>query len=252
MEQNTGEQSHKELQRNPQRKPSWLRVLRIAAVLILLAAFVFVAVVVVRPADPSGASWLWVVGISAAGLAIVLIPFGYRFRWTGFGEDVHPKPDTQDIRRAKTLWDWLQLLIIPIVLAVGGLLFTQAQEERQQRNEELRSQDAALQAYIDQMGTLLLDRNLRDEQSDDEVRSLARARTLTALNRLVPSDSETLAERVSREEKRERPPVAERLKENIYSTFGGQDRRQSVIVFLYESGLISKGSSVRLASITLI
>jgi uncharacterized protein YjbI with pentapeptide repeats len=37
------------------------------------------------------------------------------------------------------------------------------------------------------MGTLLLERDLRTSDEDSEVRTLARARTLTALERLDPS-----------------------------------------------------------------
>src|SRR5213592_265877 len=35
--------------------------------------------------------------------------------------------------RGKTLWDWLQLLIIPAVLAGGGLWFNQMQKNREQQ-----------------------------------------------------------------------------------------------------------------------
>jgi uncharacterized protein YjbI with pentapeptide repeats len=50
--------------------------------------------------------------------------------------------------------------------------------------EELRAQDAALQAYLDQMSQLMLGGNLRDSEEDSEVRTLARARTRTVLARL--------------------------------------------------------------------
>jgi uncharacterized protein YjbI with pentapeptide repeats len=107
--------------------------------------------------------------------------------WTGFGE--------------KKLWDWLQLLsalAIPIVIAVAGFWFTAQQEQRQQqiekqraenehRLEDQRAQDAALQAYLDQMNNLLLEHNLRNSKEDSGVRTLARARTLTVLGRLDPS-----------------------------------------------------------------
>jgi len=53
------------------------------------------------------------------------------------------------------------------------------QEARQLEGE--RAQDAALQAYLDQMTQLLLHEDLRTSQPDDEVRSVARARTLTVL-----------------------------------------------------------------------
>jgi uncharacterized protein YjbI with pentapeptide repeats len=124
-------------------------------------------------------------------------PSGWKRLWarTGFGD--------------KTLWDFLQLLIVPLVLAVIGLWFAAQQDARQQQIEDdraqqaqkienqraeaerelavQRAQDEALQAYLNQMSNLLLEKNLRESEEDSEVRSLARARTLTALGRLDPS-----------------------------------------------------------------
>src|SRR5215207_8763596 len=94
-------------------------------------------------------------------------------RWTGF--------------RGKTIWDWLQLLIVPLALATIGFWFTQQQDARQRELEEQRAQDLALQAYLDQMSNLLLERNLRESEQGSEARTLARARTLTILPRLDPS-----------------------------------------------------------------
>jgi hypothetical protein len=93
----------------------------------------------------------------------------------------------------KGLWDWLQLLIIPAVLAVGGFLFNQAAIERQQTAEEQRAQEVALQEYINGMENLLLDKDLRKSKEGDEVRTLATARTLTVLNRLGSGHDRTLA-----------------------------------------------------------
>src|SRR5215211_8056161 len=104
-----------------------------------------------------------------------------------------------------TVRDWLELLIVPLVLVGIGLLFEnqqanrqQAMEEQQQALEERRAeaereladqraQDEALQAYLSQMGSLLLEKDLRESEEDSEVRTLARARTLTVLGRLDPS-----------------------------------------------------------------
>jgi septal ring factor EnvC (AmiA/AmiB activator) len=99
-------------------------------------------------------------------------------RWTGF--------------RGMTVRDWLQLLIVPFALVVISFLFTAQQDQRQQQIEqqraeaereleEQRAQDQALQAYLDQMSTLLLEKDLRSSDKDSEVRTLARARTLTVL-----------------------------------------------------------------------
>src|SRR3712207_1687831 len=107
-----------------------------------------------------------------------------------------------------TVRDWLQLLIVPFALVVIGFLFTMQQDARQQKIEdrraqqaqqieeqraeserqleEQRTQDAALQAYLDQMSMLLLEKHLRASDEDSEVRTLARARTLTVLGRLDP------------------------------------------------------------------
>jgi uncharacterized protein YjbI with pentapeptide repeats len=106
----------------------------------------------------------------------------------------------------KTVWDWLQLLIVPIMLSLITVAFTWQQNERQQRIEgiraqqaqkienqraeaerdlqEQRAQQATLQAYLDQMGTLLLDRDLRNASENSDVRRLARARTLVVLDAL--------------------------------------------------------------------
>jgi uncharacterized protein YjbI with pentapeptide repeats len=48
-------------------------------------------------------------------------------------------------------------------------------------------QDAALQTYLDQMSTLLIDEDLGDAKGNRAVRTLARARTLTTLERLDPT-----------------------------------------------------------------
>jgi hypothetical protein len=65
----------------------------------------------------------------------------------------------------------------------------EARRERELEVENQRAQDAALQAYLDQMGQLLLDKDrpLRQSKEGDEVRTLALARTSTVLGRLSSS-----------------------------------------------------------------
>jgi uncharacterized protein YjbI with pentapeptide repeats len=108
--------------------------------------------------------------------------------------------------------DWVQILVAPLLIGVIGVAltawFTMHEDARQQRIEdqraqeaqniedqraaaerelaEQRAQDEALQAYLDQMGSLLLGKDLRTSKDDSEVRTLARARTLTVLGRLDP------------------------------------------------------------------
>ena len=108
-----------------------------------------------------------------------------------------------------TVRDWLQLLVVPLALVVIGFLFTAQQDQRQQNIEDQRAQqaqkienqraeaerelavqsaqDEALQAYLDQMSSLILEKDLRESKKHSEVRTLARARTLTVLSsRLKP------------------------------------------------------------------
>jgi uncharacterized protein YjbI with pentapeptide repeats len=105
-------------------------------------------------------------------------------RWTGF--------------RNKTVWDFLQLLIVPLMLVAIGFWFTAQQDARQQKIEKKRAeaerelavqraQDEALQAYLSQMSQLMLEKDLRHADAEDEVLTVARARTLTVLERLDPS-----------------------------------------------------------------
>lgn len=103
---------------------------------------------------------------------------GRAWEWTGFG--------------GKTGWDWMELLIVPLVLAVGAFFFNYEQGERQRQTEEaraewqvaadeLRAQEERLQTYLAEMGNLLIDEGLLGSEEDDEARYLARARTLAVL-----------------------------------------------------------------------
>ena len=121
----------------------------------------------------------------------------------------HSKQQTKQSRwgfRGMTVRDWLQLLIVPLALVVIGFLFTMQQDARQQKIEDQRAQqaqnienqraeaerelavqraqDEALQAYLNQMSELMLNRNLIEAKDGDSVYTLAQARTSTAISRL--------------------------------------------------------------------
>src|SRR5215208_5840793 len=85
-----------------------------------------------------------------------------------------------------TLWQWLDLLIIPAVLAIGGYLFARSENQAAQGVAESRAQDEALQAYLDKMSQMLTDRErpLRSAQPGDDLSTVARAQTLTVLLKL--------------------------------------------------------------------
>ena len=118
-----------------------------------------------------------------------------------------------------TLWDWMKLLIVPAVIASGGLWFNRQQQERQREDdqrqqqrgleiEDQRAQDEALQAYLDQMSQLLIEEDLLNVDPGDTPTIVARARTLTVLPRL------------------------------------SSRRKRSVLQFLYEAALIDEDHTI--------
>ena len=136
--------------------------------------------------QPTGRQLLW--ACAAIVLLTVAILIGYRY--------------------GITLWDWIKLLIVPAVIALGGIWLNAQQREREQQTTKDRAQDEALQAYLDQMSDLLIPAkdqpSLYDEHPPDSLRYVARARTLTVLPRL------------------------------------NAERKARVVQFLYEGGLINK------------
>lgn len=133
--------------------------------------------------------------VLAAALIVIGIWSDLAFHWTGYSRFTTPLTAEQLLERQKTIWDWLELLLIPLVLAAGGLWFSQAERrneqaaaERNARREralaDAQAQEAALQAYLEQMSGLLIDQGLRNSTPDAEVRVVARAWTLTVLRRV--------------------------------------------------------------------
>lgn len=86
--------------------------------------------------------------------------------------------------RGMTVRNWLELLVMPLVLSLITVAFTVQQGQTQRTIEEQRAQDQALQVYLDQMDSSMLGKDLRASPQDNEVQTLARARTLTVLQRL--------------------------------------------------------------------
>jgi uncharacterized protein YjbI with pentapeptide repeats len=174
-------------------------------------------------------------------IALFIIIGRFGWDWTGFNGGLSKKTVEIEIARSsqrketttveqspvKTLWDWLQLLgvlAIPAAVGFGTLWFTTQQNKARDAENENDQREAALQEYIDKMSELLLKENLRGNiltfsvdskflkggelKSGDEVRTVARARTLTALSRL---DSR---------------------------------RKSNLLQFLYESRLLEKGKPI--------
>ncbi len=161
-------------------------------------------------------TWMFVFSLLGVSCVIFII-YAYKsgLEWTGF--NASQGPDTQQYQPTKTLWDWLQLLIVPIVLSVAASWLNHQNSQLEQRmtiERDKTEHDIALdnqraellQGYLDRMSDLLLEQKFNDPQLHLEAQNIARARTLTVL---VGLDGE---------------------------------RKGRLVQFLYESGLITAGT----------
>jgi hypothetical protein len=102
-------------------------------------------------------------------------------RWTGFGKQVK----VEDQEPGKTLWDWLDLLGVPLTLAILGYILQQQErsraetlKEQERERAEKIAKEEILQVYFDRLSTLLVDKNilaiavkvhpLREKQGTDQ------------------------------------------------------------------------------------
>jgi uncharacterized protein YjbI with pentapeptide repeats len=163
---------------------------------------------------------LWGVGIFVAVVLVAGVVYvGYSYpRTSGFG----PTEVSEGVRPAKTVWDWLKLLGVPVVLAVAGYLFTRSERQSTQYAAEQRTQDEALQTYLEQIGLMLLD-------EDNPLRGFAESED--------PSDSALQSARLRKQE--EARNLARSRTLTVLSRIDGE-RKATVVRFLYESALIGR------------
>ncbi len=100
--------------------------------------------------------------------------------WTGFGAyDV-----TKDAPRAKTLWDWLDLLIVPVVLSIGVWFLSSTEKESEKLVELDRQRQNTLDIFINHVSSLILENHLKSKKVSGEIRVIARTYALGAFRRL--------------------------------------------------------------------
>ena len=129
--------------------------------------------------------FIWVIAaLAGISLLVWLGSVGYTQGWTGFQAYTDPN---EDYYPAKTLWDWMELLIIPLVLAIGGFLLSRAERRAERASTNERNREITLQTYLDKMTELLLKERLADPEAPPIVRNIARARTVTTLRQLDPT-----------------------------------------------------------------
>ena len=105
----------------------------------------------------------------------IVAAYRQRWGWAGFAGSPKTPP--------KTLWDWLDLLVVPLALAAVAFALNLAQTTRDHHREDRRAREDALAASLQQMSSLLLEHKQftpREERALLIVREL----TLSVLPRL--------------------------------------------------------------------
>ena len=125
-----------------------------------------------------------------------------RLAWTGIRERRCTKARGWEVQPSKTLWDVMQLLIVPAILIGAVAYWNSAQAAREQDRTDQQRQDTAVTSYFVQMSGLMLHERLLRSSPDEPVRAVARSLTLATLHAL------------------------------------DADRKADVLRFLYEAGLL--------------
>ncbi len=164
-----------------------------------------------------GAFLIFPSGFKRAKNSVVNTVRNFDWDWTGFFAtkvitttqeknqqgQIQKTTTTEQIHSGKKLWDWLDLVAVPTVVAILGYWFQQRDKkkaEEQYKREMQIAQDnlseVAIQAYLDGMANLLLDKELAKElfpnvndnselsYQDNPIRDVARVKTTTVLRRL--------------------------------------------------------------------
>jgi uncharacterized protein YjbI with pentapeptide repeats len=125
----------------------------------------------------------WNAAIKALKTEQLFQPFKKLWLWTGFGE--------------KKGWDFLQLLIVPIILVGAGFFLTEFAKEREsnqqlsikEREQKLaidRAQQETLIKYFEQMSELIKTDDLLKSKPASKTFLIAQIKTVTALQQLNP------------------------------------------------------------------
>jgi uncharacterized protein YjbI with pentapeptide repeats len=203
----------------------------IVLIVVMVAIIVYVGALVVGLLAGTVVEYRHKAAIAIVLGVIVLIVASFWF-WGVLVGYVEPEGPTgrKDVVQA------FALILAGVVGFIGGIvgianfsvsrrnLRQQIELENQRREttldlENRRSQDAALQAYFEQMGDLLTDHNLIATERAD-VRQLARAQTLTVLARLSRAQAHSLGARVD------------------------QERKADLVSFLHGAGLIDRDKPI--------
>ncbi|CAA9448099.1 Phage pentapeptide repeat family protein (ACLAME 560) [uncultured Rubrobacteraceae bacterium] len=133
---------------------------------------------------------LFLVAGVGIGVVVVLVGGYYgEWGWTGFARR---EAEPEGTMAMKTLWDWQELLLVPLALALAGWWLNRVQTEREtraqrhvkERDDRMQAERArteVLEAYLDDMTQILLHEGTATAHAGTVVKAVAEARTAAAL-----------------------------------------------------------------------
>ncbi len=132
-------------------------------------------------------------------------------KWTGFG----PYDEKKEGLRGKTLWEWLDLLIIPSTIGIISWIYKEAERDKAIIEQREKDQVTNIDSFFKILTELITKNNLLKSNFDDPNRIIARTRSILAFE---DADSE---------------------------------RKGQILQFIYESGLINSNPILNLNGVNL-
>lgn len=81
----------------------------------------------------------------------------------------------------KKLWDWLDLLIIPLSVAIIGWIYKEYEKSKDEKKDFENKQNETLDSYFRVISDLIIKSNLLDINLNKESKIIARTRTIVAI-----------------------------------------------------------------------
>ena len=193
-------------------------------VYIFLAIFGFLIVVAIAlisgefGSDQPWIKWLLSGALISLSILLVIIISNWisNFKWSGF--------------QKKSFWDWLQLLIVPLMLAFGAFYLNYASETRDKQIAEEGKQQELLKDYFSKMQTLIVEtKKSKDSQPKIVETKKSVETTKSKDSQPNPDGSPLLPEFI---------PIAQALTLAVLDELDGK-RKGKVISYLADSKLIT-------------
>jgi hypothetical protein len=193
-----------------EKRKSWLY--------ILFGFLIVAAIALMSGKFGSDKPWInWLLSGALISLLVIIISnWISNFKWSGF--------------QKKSFWDWLQLLIVPLILAFGAFSLNYASETRDKQRAEERKQQELLKDYFSKMQTLIVEtKKSKDSQPKIVETKKSVETTKSKDSQPNPDGAPLLPEFI---------PIAQALTLAVLDELDGK-RKGKVISYLADSKLIT-------------